>query len=279
MPTKHTQLPPYTDSLPRPICFWSTSLAAETSYPWHSHSWGELNYSFSGVMSMKLAEQIFLSPPPYGIWAPPRVEHQAQARYEANHCCLYIREELCGDFPPEACAVAINPLIRAILVHLRDNHIVYPENEAENRLFLVLLDQLKLAPQQGNYLPTSDDLLLRPVLTELYEKPGDSRSLAAWAAVAHTTERTLARRCQHDLGMPFSEWRQRLRIVTAFKMLEAGRTVEAIAVDLGYGSSTAFIAMFRKMVGTSPQEFRSSGGISGGTSAQVALARKAGMGV
>lgn len=259
MPEKRTQFPPYTGQLPQPICFWSTSLAAETSYPWHNHSWGELNYSFSGVMSMKLAQQIFLSPPPYGIWVPPHVEHQAQARYEANHCCLYIREELCGEFPRETCTVGIGPLIRAILIHIRDAHMVYPKNEAENRLFLVLLDQLKQAPQQGNYLPLSDDPLLRPVLMELYKQPGDSRSLADWAAVAHTTERTFARRCQHDLGMPFSEWRQRLRIITAFKMLEAGQAVASIALDLGYGSSTAFIAMFRKLVGTSPHDFRNSG--------------------
>jgi AraC-like DNA-binding protein len=39
-------------------------------------------------------------------------------------------------------------------------------------------------------------------------------------------------------------------------MLEAGRTVEAIALDLGYGSASAFIAMFRKLMGTTPDEFR-----------------------
>ncbi len=259
MSPKFTQLPPYADQLPHPICFWTTTLPAETSYPWHSHSWGELNYSFSGVMSMKLEHQFFLSPPPYGIWMPPHIEHQAQARYEANHCCLYIREKLCGDFPRDACALTISPLIRAILAHLRSQHMDHPANEAENRLFHVLLDQLKQAPKQGNYLPTSDDPLLKPVLDSLYQRPGDNRSLAAWADVAHTTERTLARRCDNDLGIPFSEWRQRLRVITALKMLEAGRTVESIAIDLGYGSSSAFIAMFRKMVGASPMEFRNSG--------------------
>lgn len=258
MPAKRTQLPPYTSQLPQPICFWSTALAAETSYPWHNHSWGELNYAFSGVMSMKLEQQMYLAPPSYGIWVPPHVEHQAQARYEANHCCLYIHEELCDELPHETCTVVISPLIRAILSHIREAHMDYPNSEVEHRLFQVLLDQLQQAPQQGNYLPLSDDPLLRPVLLELYRQPGDSRSLADWAALAHTTERTLARRCQHDLGMPFSEWRQRLRIITAFKMLEADQTVASIASDLGYGSATAFIAMFRKLVGTSPHDYRNS---------------------
>jgi AraC-like DNA-binding protein len=56
--------------------------------------------------------------------------------------------------------------------------------------------------------------------------------------------------------MSFGEWRQRLRVVRALALLEAGRSVESIALDLGYGSSSAFIAMFRRMSGTSPDKLR-----------------------
>ena len=57
-------------------------------------------------------------------------------------------------------------------------------------------------------------------------------------------------------GMPFAEWRQRLRVVRAMPLLEAGQTVETIALDLGYGSASAFIAMFKKLMGTTPDELR-----------------------
>jgi AraC-like DNA-binding protein len=53
-----------------------------------------------------------------------------------------------------------------------------------------------------------------------------------------------------------SEWRQRLRVVKALPLHEAGRKVEAIALDLGYGSASAFIAMFRRLMGTTPDEYR-----------------------
>jgi len=72
----------------------------------------------------------------------------------------------------------------------------------------------------------------------------------------HTTERTLMRRCQRDLGMTFAEWRQRLRVVRATPLLEAGQTVETIALDLGYGSASAFITMFKKLTGSTPDELR-----------------------
>ena len=70
----------------------------------------------------------------------------------------------------------------------------------------------------------------------------------------HSTERTLARRCRRDLGMGFAEWRQRLRIVRALPRLEAGEKVASVALDLGYASASAFIAMFRRVTGATPRE-------------------------
>lgn len=76
------------------------------------------------------------------------------------------------------------------------------------------------------------------------------------AATFDMTERTLSRHCQRELGMTFMEWRQRLRVVSALPGLQAGQTVERIAQDTGYGSASAFIAMFRQMTGATPDDFR-----------------------
>jgi AraC-like DNA-binding protein len=64
------------------------------------------------------------------------------------------------------------------------------------------------------------------------------------------------RRCQRDLGMSLAQWRQRLRVVKAMALLETGQTVETIALDLGYGSASAFISMFKRLAGATPDEFR-----------------------
>jgi transcriptional regulator GlxA family with amidase domain len=134
-----------------------------------------------------------------------------------------------------------------------------PRTSGDRRLLQVLIDQLALAPAQGSYLPTSDEPLLRPVLTALEKNPADGRSLAQWAKQVHTTERTLERRCQQHLGLSFTDWRQRLRVVKALAMLETGHSVESIALDLGYSSASAFIAMFRRMTGTTPDKVRGQG--------------------
>ena len=94
------------------------------------------------------------------------------------------------------------------------------------------------------------------MLKALDEHPGDERSLAELAAAFNSTERTLGRRCQRDLGMSFAQWRQRLRVVKALPRLESGEKVETIALDLGYAGASAFIAMFRRMTGVTPDEHR-----------------------
>ncbi|MCO4759204.1 MAG: AraC family transcriptional regulator, partial [Oceanospirillaceae bacterium] len=61
---------------------------------------------------------------------------------------------------------------------------------------------------------------------------------------------------QRDLGIPLSEWRQRLKVVRAMPMLQAGTSVESVALDLGYSTASAFIAMFRRLLNMTPDEYR-----------------------
>ena len=56
--------------------------------------------------------------------------------------------------------------------------------------------------------------------------------------------------------MSFSEWRQRLRFLRAVALLQEGRSVQNVALDVGYSSSSAFIAMFSQLAGFTPERFR-----------------------
>jgi AraC-like DNA-binding protein len=158
--------------------------------------------------------------------------------------------------PASTCALPVSPLVRSMLEHLRDHPPALVPNAQDQRLLQVLLDQLAHAPCANSYLPHSSDGVLAPVLRALEADPSDNRTLAELAQAAHTTERTLARRCERDLGMGLNEWRQRLRVVRALPMLEDGQKVETIGLDLGYGSASAFIAMFKRLMGVTPDEFR-----------------------
>ena len=56
--------------------------------------------------------------------------------------------------------------------------------------------------------------------------------------------------------MSFNDWRQRLRVVSALGMLDAGLPVQDVARRLGYSTPSAFIAMFQRLTGESPDSAR-----------------------
>ena len=249
-------LPLASVTLPTPIMFRSAQEPANGIYPLHQHAWGEFVYAFSGVMEVKVAGHHYLAPPQYGVWLPPDLAHVGLNRHAAHHASVYISAPLCEGLPAEPCALTVSPLVRSLLEHLRAQPAAQTDTPADARLLSVLADQLMVAPRAGSYLPTSEDPALGAVLRRLEGNPGDNRSVPELAAHAHTTERTLMRRCQRDLGMSLAQWRQRLRVVKAMALLEAGQTVETIALDLGYGSASAFITMFKRLAGATPDEYR-----------------------
>lgn len=254
------EVPLSSPDLPWPIMFRSAHVPAGGLYPQHQHAWGEFVYSFSGVMEVKLADRHYLAPPHYGVWLPPGVAHVGLNRLAAHHGSVYIAQQACGALPRTPCALTVTPLVRALLDHLHQ-HPPQPDplqaaTESELRLLHVLVDLLGQAPCAGSYLPSSDDPALATLLQQLEAHPADNRGLPALAQAVHLTERTLMRRAQRDLGMSLNEWRQRLRVVKAMALLEAGQPVESIALDLGYSGASAFIAMFKRLMGSTPDEYR-----------------------
>jgi AraC-like DNA-binding protein len=67
--------------------------------------------------------------------------------------------------------------------------------------------------------------------------------------------RTLARRFEAELGMSLRSWRHRLRLFKAIELLGGGLGVTQAALELGYGSTSAFVYAFRTDMGCSPQAY------------------------
>ncbi|HBR9945707.1 TPA: helix-turn-helix transcriptional regulator [Klebsiella pneumoniae] len=100
-----------------------------------------------------------------------------------------------------------------------------------------------------------DSRLLR-IAQALSANPDDGCRLEEWAAWAGMSSRTLTRRFRAETGFSFNEWRQRIRLLRALELLAAGKPVTAIALDLGYDNVSAFIALFRRMFGTTPGRYK-----------------------
>ena len=154
--------------------------------------------------------------------------------------------------------------MRAVLADFERRGITYPDTPEDRRMAQVVIDQTRQARAYASYLPSTTELPLAPILAALQREPGDKRGAAHWAATAGITERTLLRHCQQHLGMSFNDWRQRLRVVSALGMLDAGLPVQDVARRLGYSTPSAFIAMFQRLTGESPDSARRRSGDAAG---------------
>ena len=224
--------------------------------PMHHHRLGHLNFTPHGTMSIDTVNQHFVAPPQYGVWIPAGVEHNCYVQHAAVYRSLYVQPTLCADLPQQACMLRISPIVRSVLADFAQRQLQVPRSAADIRLAQVMVDQLCQARLEGSYLPQAQTPALVAILQGLRADPGSRTTVAAWAAQAHMTERTLARHCQQELGMGLSEWRQRLRHLCAVDALGQGKTVQEIAFDLGYSTASAFIAMFQRETGVTPEQFR-----------------------
>jgi Helix-turn-helix domain len=60
---------------------------------------------------------------------------------------------------------------------------------------------------------------------------------------------------QQEIGMTFGKWRQQLRLMQGMRLLAQGAKVTHAALECSYSSPSAFISMFRKVLGTTPSSY------------------------
>lgn len=241
---------------PEEIYFRAVSPGVDSFYSSHEHAWGEVVQPFTGSMQVRIGDQDFLAPAGYAVWIPPDTPHTGLGRHQASHCSVYIHPDRLATLPARGALLLMTPVLKAMLEHLRLHPPRSPYPPEQQRFLQVVVDLLEQLPVVGSYLPASDDPLLQPLLRHLQAQPDDNRSTADWAQQLHCHERTLTRRCQQQLGMTLTEWKQRLRVLRALERLDRGDKVERIALDLGYSSASAFIVMFRSRMGVTPDEYR-----------------------
>ncbi|WP_075181343.1 helix-turn-helix domain-containing protein [Pantoea sp. 1.19] len=229
---------------------------ARTEYELHQHPWGQAIFVQGHVLEMQVAGERLLTPPAFPVWIPPDSPHACYNHRQVGFRTFNICRAACEGLPTRACLLRVSPIVTAIVDHCAGRQLALPTAPADLRLCEVMCDQLRLATPQESYLPTSQDRFLAPILQALEQDPADNTPLVEWARRVFTTERTLARRARRELGMSFSEWRQRLRFIHAIALLEQGKTVQEAALQLGYSTASALIVMFQQHAGTTPERYR-----------------------
>ncbi len=192
-------------------------------------------------------------PPQQAVWIPPDLSHEVSMPCEVAMRSLYIRRDLVCEHFPDCQVLEVTPLLRELIARLVSvNH----ENAAQlERLMAVLLDEITQLNSPPLHLPAPRDHRLRSITGALIADPANEIELQQWANTAGASSRTLARLFEKETGMSFRTWRRQLRLLSAIERLTAGQSVTAVALELGYKSPSAFIAMFRRALGKPPGKY------------------------
>ncbi|SDH93660.1 AraC-type DNA-binding protein [Vibrio xiamenensis] len=244
------------DEAPSDVFMNFEAFLSNTETRLHSHPWGQVQLISGGILEMNAQDTRFLAPPHLAIWVPAGVEHTSFNRKPLSYCSINISPKLSSTFPARTSLIKITPIVSAIIDDFRQREINIARSEADKRLVRVLIDQLATQDTQLHFLPSSEHKYLAPILAFVEENPVDETSLAEWAQKVHTTERTLARHCQSELGMSFTEWRLRVRYLYSMELLRSGHAVKEVAFTLGYHQASPFIAMFKKYSGLTPEQYK-----------------------
>lgn len=245
----------------RPVLSIDWSAEGPHRIPGHIHPRAQIIYQGTGVYRVNTAQGNWVVPPNQAIWIPSLVYHETFTNDSASARILFVDRSYTGVLPQECMVVGVSPLLAELLVRAVRYGNDYPASGKEARLVEVMLDEfgsLEAAPLQ---LPLASDKRLRRVMDLLLEEPAEDRGIGELAALCGASSRTLARLFSKETGMTFAEWRKQLRLLEAIDRLGRGQTVTQVALDMGYRSSSAFIAMFRRSLGAPPGLYLKSGSI------------------
>jgi AraC-like DNA-binding protein len=217
--------------------------------PTHAHPEPVLLWTSTATVLGTVGSRDWLVPPGYGLWIPGGVEHGGTVLQEGEMSIIHFAADRCPITWTEPTGIAVGPLLRELIRHLRRTGPEDPSRLLAEALMFELLTPLATHDIRVS-MPA--DPRVRAIAERLLAHPADQRELTAWADHVHTGVRTLSRLFRAETGLSFAAWRTHVRIRAAIQLLGSGTTVNATAHAVGYRRPSAFISAFRRVTGQTP---------------------------
>jgi AraC-like DNA-binding protein len=221
----------------------------------HAHRKAQLVLAVRGLVTCEVAKGLWMVPSQCALWIPGDLPHSMRCSGDLELYCLFVDPDLTRSLPTECCTIAIAPLLRELVIAVSRLPPLYDRDGPAGVLIQAMLNELQTAPVEHLHLPMPRDQRLRKVADALSDDPSDRSSVADWARRIAVSERSLCRLVLRETGMTFVRWRQQFQIMLALERLANGAAVQTVALDLGYDSASAFITMFKKVLGQPPRRY------------------------
>lgn len=245
--------------IPRPVLAVGMELVTDGfEHPSHQHGEAQLILAERGLVTCTVAQGLWMVPRGCALWIPGGMEHSVRCAGDLQIYIVLIDPEVAPDLPKHCSTFQVGALLRELMLEVARFPPLYDADGAEGRLVRTMLDQLAKAPRQSLHLPMPADSRVRKIANTLTTDPANRTTIGEWARVVAMSERSLFRLILNQTGMSFGRWRQQFQVMFAIERLTEGRPVQAVAFDLGYESASAFITMFKKVMGQPPGQYLAS---------------------
>jgi AraC-like DNA-binding protein len=239
----------------------AASVAWAAAFTWRDRKslWGHLLFAARGMLTVHTDAGLWVVPAHQAVWIPAGTRHSVEIAGGVAMRALYLSDALGRAVHarlPAACRVVeISPLLREVLRRAMRLQTLDRHTAEERHLLDVLLDEITILPLVPLDLPMPRDARAVRAAALIRAEPAARHGLAEVARASAASARTLERLFRDETGLPFGVWKQRARLLRALQLLAEGGTVQGAATAVGYESTSAFVAAFRRALGTTPGRY------------------------
>lgn len=238
---------------------FGATIGAGSLTPSQSPGWSQLIYATRGLLTVVVDRELRFVPAHKAVWIPPRVSYSLELATPVTLRSVYLAARVCRSLPRVCLTMNVSSFLREVILRTVRIGALHRTEPRERHLIAVLLDELGQMRGESLQIPLPADSRALRASEILRREPGLGIGLSEIARRAGAGVRTLERLFRAETGLTFGQWRQRMRVMHALRLLAHGRSVAETAADAGYASTSAFIAVFRQELGATPGKYFSRG--------------------
>lgn len=216
----------------------------------HTHEAAQIVHAAEGVMRVAAGGSYWVIPPGRGLWVPAGVRHGFVCVTAVAVRTVYLAGGP-DTLPGESEVWQISNLMREVIIRLADG----AEPPETVHLVALLMHEISRTETLPLHITHPIDLRAARIAEAIIADPSNALSIEQWSIKAGASPRTLKRLFRAETGLTFGQWRRQVRLIAALERLALGQPVTAVALAVGYESTSAFIEMFREQLGTTPGRY------------------------
>ncbi|SQA97178.1 AraC-like ligand binding domain [Cedecea neteri] len=227
--------------------------SAGSQEPFHAHEQGQLIYPVSGVAKIRSEQNVWVVAPGHALWLPGRLPHGLEAIGKVVTHNLYMTPAASNAFSRHSRSLAVTPLFQSVTVAGLEK----PADPQRSQLLHDLLhnELLRLQDIALCHITLPHDRRIRQLCDALCSDLSQRETLAWWGKQVGRERKNAGQ------AVPGRNPAQLYRMATAnapggSRLPPRARHHHQQSLQHArYASSSAFIAMFRKKLGVSPQRY------------------------